>query len=157
MIFMATCFPTSSIWRHTNQHLNWTYLLPTWLNIRATPIRGTIVASTRAIATSTSLVARGVAMVTDHLSNTPFLVLASPNVWSVRYVTSKATPLQPVGFDLSKDIKQKIPQWIPTWLLPLLHQILNGITTLAPKYTLLMISPTSTCMLRITMAMTRSE
>jgi hypothetical protein len=46
---------------------------------------------------------------------------------------------------------------MPTWLLSLLHQILNGIMTMAPMSTSLMISPISTCMLRSTMAMTRSE
>jgi hypothetical protein len=79
LISMATCCPMSSVLRPTNQHLKSTSLLPTWLNGRAHPIHETIVASTRAIATSTSLGAGGVAVVVDHLSNI-FLVLASSNV-----------------------------------------------------------------------------
>jgi hypothetical protein len=65
------------------------------------------VATTLAIETSISLVAGGGAVVEDHLRNTP-MARDSPNVQSVRYVTSQATGLQPAGFGLSKDIRQKI-------------------------------------------------
>jgi hypothetical protein len=65
------------------------------------------VETTSAIETSISLLAGGVAMVEDHLRNTP-MARDSPNVQSVRYVTSKATRLQPANFSSIKDIRQKI-------------------------------------------------
>jgi len=150
LFFMATCCPMSSVLRPTNQHSNRTSLLPTRLNIKAPPIRGTIVSPT-------SLVAGGVVVVDDHLNNTPFLVLDSTNVPFVRYVASKATRLQPTSLVRARISGRKTLQWMPTWFLSLLHQIPNGIMTPAPMFILLMSSPTSTCMLRTTLALTRSE
>jgi hypothetical protein len=62
------------------------------------------------IATPISLVAGGVVVVDDHLSNILFLVLDRPNVLSVKCVTSKATRLPPASSGASKDIRLTLLQ-----------------------------------------------